>query len=151
MLAIRGAWDNSSVARTGNPKQRVASNQSHVRDFHKTVAVASRSHSQLIPECFLACQLVPTAKVLQSLRTSGVRAPTCPLRGPVPPPDELFKDRSVTTIANERSTCAAQLALNRHGARLSKLRINRRKGKPAWQPQHSYTRTKKFRKTCSLN
>src|ERR1700722_11333999 len=98
MLTIRGAWDNSSVARTGNPKQRVASNQSYVRDFHKTVAVASRSHSQLIPECFLACQLVPTAKVLQGVRTSGVRASTWPLGGSVPPPDELFKDRSVTTI-----------------------------------------------------
>src|ERR1700676_2853412 len=111
MLAIRGAWNNSSVARTGNPKHRVASNQSHVRDFHKTVAVASRSHSHLIPECFLACQLVPTAKVLQGVRTSGVRAPTCPLRGPAPPPDELFKDRSVTTIGNERSTCAAPIGV----------------------------------------
>src|ERR1700731_1513639 len=103
MLAIGGAWDNSSVARTGNPKQRVASNQSHVRDFHKTVAVASRSHSQLIPECFLDCQLAPTAKVLQGVRTSGVRVSTCPLRGRVPSPDELFKDRSVTTIANEKA------------------------------------------------
>src|ERR1700721_3352486 len=98
MLAISGAWDNSSVARTGNPKQRVASDQSQVRDFHKTVAVASRSHSQLIPERFFACLLVPTAKVLQGVRTGGVRAPTCPLRGPVPPPDELFKHRSVPTL-----------------------------------------------------
>src|ERR1700722_4262795 len=144
MLTIRGAWDNSSVARTGNPKQRVASNQSYVRDFHKTVAVASRSHSQLIPECFLACQLVPTAKVLQGVRTSGVRASTCPLRGPVPPPDELFKDRAVTTIANERSTCAAPKALKRDSARLSELPINRRRGEPPWQPQHSYTKMKRL-------
>src|ERR1700722_16890350 len=123
MLTIRGAWDNSSVARTGNPKQRVASNQSHVRDFHKTVAAADRSHSQLIPECFLACQLVPTAKVLQGVRASGVRVPTCPLRGPVPPPDELFRDRYVTTIASERSTCEVPKALKRYGARHPKLRI----------------------------
>src|ERR1700733_12268277 len=145
MLAIRGAWDNSSVARTGNPKQRVASNQSHVRDFHKTVAVARlvvRTRSSSL-NAFSLGQLVPTAKVLQGVRTSGVRAPTCPLRGPVPPPDELFKDRSVTTIGNERSTCAPPKALKRHGARLSKLRINRRKGEPAWQPQRSYTLTKK--------
>src|ERR1700730_239706 len=149
MLAIGDAWDNSSVGRTGNPKQRVASNQSHVRDFHKTVAVASL-HPQLIPECFLACQLVPTAKVLQGVRTSGVRVSTCPLRGPIPSPDELFKDRSVTTITNEKALLVE--SRQRSGAELAEVSAKQMsKENRSWQPQHLYTKMKRFRKTCLLN
>src|SRR5437879_5746660 len=101
MLAASRACDNSSRARIGVRRERVELSQSHVRDFYKTVAVASPSHRQVMSEYLLACPWFLTAKVLQSVRTSGVSVPTCPLGDPVPPPDQLFEDRSVTIIANE--------------------------------------------------